>query len=135
MWRIEGEKTALTNKLSLSSDPSDEELLLLLLFWNASFLGVVVMVTSGGPLAPLGCLGLGDLGGLHCVLICEDTAKQLAVPLWETVKQEREPSLGPPSLSPGSFVLPLSTTCLTGSLTQPLSWPRNINLVPFCWLV
>jgi len=37
-----------------------------------------------------------------------DAAKQLAIPLRETVKQEREPSLGPPSLSPGSFALPLS---------------------------
>jgi len=35
-------------------------------------------------------------------------AKQLAVPLREIVKQEREPSLGPPSSSPGSFALPLS---------------------------
>ncbi len=38
----------------------------------------------------------------------KDAAKQLAVPLRETVKQEREPSLGPPSPSPGSFALPLS---------------------------
>ena len=45
----------------------------------------------------------------HRVLIREDAAKQLAVPLRETVKQEREPSLGPPSPSPGSFALPLST--------------------------
>jgi hypothetical protein len=39
----------------------------------------------------------------------KDAAKQLAVPLRETVKQEREPYLGPPSPSPGSFALPLST--------------------------
>ena len=37
----------------------------------------------------------------------KDAAKQLAVPLRETVKEEREPSPGPPPASPGSFALPL----------------------------
>lgn len=67
-------------------------------------------------------------------LVMRDAAKQLAVPLRETVKQEREPSLGPPSPSPGSFASPLSAPGLTGT-PQPLSWPRNINLVPFRWSV
>ena len=66
----------------------------------------------------------------HALVIREDAAKQLAVPLRETVKQEREPSLGPPSPSPGSFALPLSTT-LAGHCHNPCPGPGILTWFPF----
>ena len=64
----------------------------------------------------------------------KDAAKQLAVPLRETVKQEREPSLGPPSPSPGSFALPLSTARErepTGHCHNPCPGPGILTWFPF----
>lgn len=49
-----------------------------------------------------------------------DAAKQLAVPSRETVKQEREPSLGPPSPSPGSLASPLSAAHRWAVATTPV---------------
>ena len=63
----------------------------------------------------------------------KDAAKQLAVPLRETVKQEREPSLGPPSPSPGSFALPLSTDHFFTAIDchNPCPGPGILTWFPF----
>jgi hypothetical protein len=68
-----------------------------------------------------------------CLDPVKDAAKQLAVPLRETVKQEREPSLGPPSPSPGSFALPLSTDRFLTTINchNPCPGPGILTWFPF----
>jgi hypothetical protein len=69
----------------------------------------------------------------RCLDPVKDAAKQLAVPLRETVKQEREPSLGPPSPSPGSFALPLSTGRFftAANCHNPCPGPGILTWFPF----
>lgn len=50
-----------------------------------------------------------------------------------TVKEGREPSLGPPSMSLGSFTSPWCGPWRTRSSHAPPSRSRNLDLVPFRW--